>query len=108
MIVRVNLDSVPSGAEVLVAGKKLGVTPFHDDRPAGNDRIVYILRAHHFADATVVVVPRADFDQTVTLRAVGTKTPDNVPAAAAPPVAGPPSTVDPAPAPPPTAEPDKQ
>ena len=109
MVVRVNLDSVPSGAEVLVGGKKLGVTPFHDDRAAGNERIVYVIRSHHFADATVVVVPRADFDQTVTLRAVGVKSVDGPPVATPPEAGGAPSAAEPAPTPvPPPADSDKK
>jgi hypothetical protein len=53
--VDVTVESVPSGAQVVVAGKVLGKTPFHGTLPRRNGDVTVLVRLAGYVDRTVVV-----------------------------------------------------
>jgi eukaryotic-like serine/threonine-protein kinase len=68
----VAVDSVPAGAQVLLAGTVLGKTPFHGTLPRRNGDVTLTVRLAGYADKSVAV--RADHAVTETIKLVRSAT----------------------------------
>jgi serine/threonine-protein kinase len=68
----VAVDSVPIGAQVLLAGTVLGKTPFHGTLPRRNGDVTLVVRLAGYADKSVAV--RADHAVTETIKLVRSAT----------------------------------
>jgi len=64
----VAVDSIPAGAQVLLAGTVLGKTPFHGTLPRRNGDVTLVVRLAGYADKSVAV--RADHAVTETIKLV--------------------------------------
>jgi len=51
----VTIDSVPAGAQVLLAGTVLGKTPYHGALPRRDGDVTLVIRLAGYADKSVVV-----------------------------------------------------
>jgi serine/threonine protein kinase len=66
-LVVLELTSKPSGAEVYLAGKLLGTTPFKQDRPRGNGDVSVVLKHPGFENMTLKVDTTGDYGKDVVL-----------------------------------------
>jgi hypothetical protein len=65
--VDVTFDSNPSGAQVVIAGKALGKTPFHGALPRRNGDVTVLVRLAGYVDRTVVVRAGQVFPDVIKL-----------------------------------------
>jgi serine/threonine protein kinase len=72
-LVRLDIDSTPSSAEVFAAdGTRVGTTPFSIDRPRSAERLVYTMRKKGYRPYELSLAP--SMDQTVRARLVRERT----------------------------------
>jgi hypothetical protein len=65
--VDVAIDSTPSGAQLVFAGKTLGKTPFHGTLPRSSAGATLVVRLAGYADKTVVVHPDHAISERIKL-----------------------------------------
>jgi serine/threonine-protein kinase len=65
--VELAIETTPPGAQVLLAGKGLGKTPFHGYLPRGDGNVTLVVRLSGYIDRTVVVHPDRAIRERVKL-----------------------------------------